>query len=128
MTVAIKNKGNAIEKDLKTEGIPMPNHCATNSDEPTCCRTTLRAEAEKKALLNRCSRLEGQIRGVRGMIERDVYCDDILNQISAAQSALQGLSRLILENHLKSCIVNRIEAGEYEVVDELLGTIQKMMK
>lgn len=96
--------------------------------EANCCRTTLRADAEKKALLNRCSRLEGQIRGVRGMIERDLYCDDILNQISAAESALKGLSRLILENHMKSCIVTRIEAGEHEVVDELLATIQKMMK
>lgn len=102
--------------------------CGAEEGSSNCCRTTKRAEAEKKALLNRCSRLEGQIRGIKGMIERDVYCDDILNQISAAQSALHGLSRLILENHMKSCIVNRIEEGDYEVVDELLATIQKMMR
>lgn len=105
-------------------------HCHIDDLDPELAkeRSTHRDGAEKKALLNRCSRLEGQIRGVKGMIERDVYCDDILNQISAAQSALDSLSRLILEHHLKSCIVDRIESGEYEVVDELLATIQKMMK
>lgn len=91
-------------------------------------RSTYRGDKEKKALLNRCSRLEGQIRGIKGMIERDIYCDDILNQISAAQSALQGLSKLVLEHHMKSCIVDRIEGGEYEVIDELLTTIHKMLK
>lgn len=99
--------------------------CETSNN---CCRTTHRTEAEQKALFNRCSRIEGQIRGIKGMIEKDAYCDDILNQIAAAQSALQGLSRVILENHMKSCLITRIQDGELEVVDELLVTIQKMMK
>jgi DNA-binding FrmR family transcriptional regulator len=100
-------------------------HCTPTNN---CCRTTHREESERKLLYNRCSRLEGQIRGIKGMIEKDAYCDDILNQIAAAQSALQGLSRVILENHMKSCLITRIQDGELEVVDELLTTIQKMMK
>ena len=103
----------------------MENKEMTSCD---CCRTTHRTESEQKALFNRCSRIEGQIRGIKGMIEKDAYCDDILNQIAAAQSALQGLSRVILENHMKSCLITRIQDGELEVVDELLVTIQKMMK
>lgn len=103
-------------------------NCGVDASSPSCCRTTHRDEAERKLLFNRCSRLEGQIRGIKGMIEKDAYCDDILNQIAAAQSALQGLSRVILENHMKSCLINRIQSGELEVVDELLVTIQRMMK
>lgn len=104
------------------------DNCGVKADSPNCCRTTHRDEQEQKLLFNRCSRLEGQIRGIKGMIEKDAYCDDVLNQIAAAQSALQGLSRVILENHMKSCLVTRIQGGELEVVDELLVTIQKMMK
>ena len=98
---------------------------------PVCCscaRTTVRQEAEKKALLNRCNRVEGQIRGIRGMVEKDAYCDDILNQLGAVRSALDSISRLILERHMKSCLIERIQEGDLEVVDELLGTLQKMMK
>lgn len=102
--------------------------CGCCEPENSCCRTTQRSESEQKLLFNRCSRIEGQIRGIKGMIEKDAYCDDILNQIAAAQSALQGLSRVILENHMKSCLITRIQDGELEVVDELLVTIQKMMK
>lgn len=93
-----------------------------------CARTTLRDEADKKALINRCNRVEGQIRGICGMLEKDLYCDDILNQVAAVRSALDSISRLILERHMKSCLIDRIQAGELEVVDELLGTLQKMMK
>lgn len=113
---------------LKTTNCEHCGDCGDASGSDNCCRTTHRDEAERKALFNRCSRLEGQIRGIKGMIEKDAYCDDILNQIAAAQSALQGLSRVILENHMKSCLVDRIQNGETEVVDELLVTIQKMMK
>lgn len=96
------------------------NHC--------CDRQTERTEKERKALLNRCSRIEGQIRGIKGMIEKDVYCDDILNQIAAAQSALNALSRVILERHMKTCLIDRIQSGENEVIDELMLTVEKMMK
>lgn len=99
-----------------------------HKDACCCARTTVRDESEKKALINRCNRVEGQIRGIRGMLERDMYCDDVLNQVAAVRSAMDSISRLILERHMKSCLIDRIRAGELEVVDELLGTLQKMMR
>lgn len=103
-------------------------HCTSFCDAEPCGRTTERSQQEKKNLLSRCNRVEGQIRGIKGMIEKDIYCDDILNQISAARSALDALSRVLLENHLKSCVVSRVQAGDLEVVDEVLVTIQRMLK
>jgi len=91
-------------------------------------RNTVRSDKEKQQLLNRCSRIEGQIRGVKGMIDKDIYCDDILNQIAAAQSALNALSRVILERHMKTCLIERIQDGDTVVIDELLITVEKMMK
>lgn len=102
-------------------------HC-TPCEADQCGRTTDRSQQEKKNLLTRCNRIEGQIRGIRGMIEKDIYCDDILNQITAARSALDALSRVLLENHLKSCVVSRVQSGDLDVVEEVLTTIQRMMK
>lgn len=93
-----------------------------------CERMTIRSEEDKKLLSNRCNRIEGQIRGIKGMIDRDVYCDDILHQIAAAQSALNSLGKIILEQHMHSCIVDRIQEGDNTVIDELLVTIGKLMK
>ena len=110
----------------------LENHSHDTLDEADaachCTRTTHRTERERKALLNRCSRIEGQIRGVKGMLEKDVYCDDILNQIAAAQSALDALSRVILERHMKTCLIERIQSGDSEVIDELMITVGKLMK
>ncbi len=103
-------------------------HCVSPCEADDCGRTTERSQLEKKSLLSRCNRVEGQIRGIKGMIDKDLYCDDILNQISAARSALDALSRVLLENHLKSCVVSRVQAGDLEVVDEVLVTIQRMLK
>lgn len=72
--------------------------------------------------------MKSKIRGVKGMIERDTYCDDVLNQLAAVQAALNGVGKMLLEGHMKSCIVERIEAGEHEVIDELLITVNKLMK
>lgn len=108
------------------------DHDHSHEDDPNkqcnCSRMTHRSERERKALLNRCSRIEGQIRGVKGMLEKDVYCDDIINQIAAAQSALDALSRVILERHMKTCLIDRIQAGDSEVIDELMVTVGKLMK
>ncbi|WP_081758827.1 metal-sensitive transcriptional regulator [Paenibacillus graminis] len=82
----------------------------------------------KSGLTTRLNRIEGQIRGVKGMIERDTYCDDVLNQLAAVQAALNSVGKLLLEGHMKSCIIERIEAGEHEVIDELLVTVNKLMK
>ena len=79
-------------------------------------------------MISRLNRIEGQIRGIKGMIERDVYCDDVITQLSAAQSALNSVAKILLEGHLKGCVVDRLSEGDTEVIDELLTTIQKLMK
>ncbi|MBM4765231.1 metal-sensing transcriptional repressor [Bacillus sp. B15-48] len=82
----------------------------------------------KKNLTTRLNRIEGQIRGIKGMIEKDIYCDDVITQISATQAALNSVAKLLLEGHMKSCIVERVQAGDEEAVDELMITIQKLIK
>lgn len=91
-------------------------------------RKSPHSEATKKNLLDRLNRIEGQIRGVKGLIERDTYCDDVINQIASIQAALNGVVKILLEGHLKSCVVERIREGDLEVVDELLTTIQRVMR
>jgi DNA-binding FrmR family transcriptional regulator len=93
-----------------------------------CERTSHHSEKMKNNLVTRLNRVEGQIRGIKGMIEKDVYCDDILNQIAAVQSALNSVGRLLLEGHMKSCVIERIQEGDHEVIDELLKTMNKLIK
>lgn len=82
----------------------------------------------KGNLVARLNRIEGQIRGIKGLIEKDTYCDDVLNQIAAIQSALNGVGKLLLEAHMRSCVIERISEGDHEVIDELLITINKLIK
>lgn len=85
--------------------------------------------ADKKKLVVRMNRIEGQLRGIKRMIEDEEYCDDILNQISSAKAALDGVSKVILENHLRKCVVSGIKNNdENKVIDELIYTLGKMMK
>ena len=93
-----------------------------------CQRTKHRETSEMDALLRRLSRIEGQVRGIRGMVEKEAYCTDILIQVSAVQAALNAFSRELLSSHIRSCVVQDIQAGRLEVVDDLLNTIQRMMK
>ena len=87
-----------------------------------------REEPEKRALLNRLSRIEGQVRGVKKMLEDESYCTDVLTQVSAIQAALNAFSKELLANHIKSCVVEDIRNGNDEVVDDLVCTLQKLMK
>nr|WP_156153507.1 metal-sensitive transcriptional regulator [Domibacillus robiginosus] len=91
-------------------------------------RKSHHSEKTKKNLVTRLNRIEGQIRGIKGLIEKDVYCDDVITQISATQAALNSVAKLLLEGHMKSCVIERIQEGDHEVVDELLVTIQRLMK
>ncbi len=96
---------------------------------PDSGRRKHRNLTEERDLLTRLNRIEGQVRGVRAMVEDERYCVDILNQVSAIQAALNSFSRVLLSNHIKTCVVNDIEAGRgEEAVDELCKTIQKLMK
>ncbi|NMC57507.1 MAG: metal-sensing transcriptional repressor [Eubacteriaceae bacterium] len=90
-------------------------------------RKTIREENFKTGLIKRLNRIEGQIRGIKGMVEKDAYCDDVLNQIAAAQAALNSVSKLILESHIKGCLVKKIKNGEDEIVDELITIIGKLL-
>jgi CsoR family transcriptional regulator, copper-sensing transcriptional repressor len=101
----------------------MPEACNHQSE-----RKSHHSAEVKKNLTTRLNRIEGQIRGIKGLIEKDTYCDDVITQISATQSALNSVAKLLLEGHLKSCIVERIQEGDDMVLDELLTTIQKLMK
>ena len=91
-------------------------------------KTKKRDEAEQKKLLNRLSRIEGQIRGIRKMVETDVYCTDILVQVSAATAALNAFNKELLSNHIHTCVANDIREGKDETIDELMDTLQKLMR
>lgn len=109
----------------------MENSNDTHDEE--CCsndgeRRSHHSDKMKSNLISRLNRIEGQIRGIKGLIEKDTYCDDVLNQIAAAQSALNGVGKLLLEGHMKSCVVERIQSGDHEVIEELLITVNKLMK
>ncbi|SFS62375.1 metal-sensitive transcriptional regulator [Paenibacillus sp. BC26] len=100
-------------------------HC---HDQEGSVRRSAHTDEIKNSLITRLNRIEGQIRGLKGLIEKDTYCDDVLNQIAAAQSALNGVGKLLLEHHMNSCVIERIQQGDHAVVKELLVTMNKLMK
>lgn len=93
-----------------------------------CCRHKVRSEKEYKDLISRLNRIEGQIRGIRGMVDNSAYCLDILTQVSAATSALNSFSKVLLSNHVKSCVANDIREGHEDKLDELISFLPKMMR
>ncbi|WP_394189432.1 metal-sensing transcriptional repressor [Paenisporosarcina quisquiliarum] len=93
-----------------------------------CCRKSHHPESVKIDLVHRLNRIEGQIRGIKSMVNKDTYCDDIITQLSATQSALNSVAKVLLQGHLKGCVVDRLAEGDEEVLDELLVTIQKLMR
>lgn len=93
-----------------------------------CCKKKIRPECEYKALVNRLSRIEGQIRGIKNMVESDSYCVDILVQVSAVSAALNSFNKELLENHIKTCVADDIKADRYETIDELILVLKKLMK
>lgn len=98
-----------------------PHSCCSNKKKE-------RTPQEYKALMNRLNRIEGQIKGIKRMLENDAYCPDILIQVSAAKAALDSFSKTLLANHIHTCVVDDIKAGKEDVVDELCNVLQKMMK
>ncbi len=96
--------------------------------ENCCHKTKERGEDERKKLINRLNRIEGQVRGIRGMIEKDAYCTDVLTQVAAANAALNAFTKELLASHIKTCVAEDIRAGRDETVDELVVTLQKLMK
>ena len=101
-----------------------------NKSEKECfCHSSKhRSDKEYKDLMNRLSRIEGQVRGIKGMLEKDAYCPDILIQVAAANAALNSFNKVLLANHIRTCVAEDIRAGKDEVIDELVTTLQKLMK
>lgn len=95
---------------------------------PSCHKTKERSEEERTKLIHRLNRIEGQIRGIRGMVEKDAYCPDILVQVSAANAALCSFNKELLAKHIRTCVADDIRAGNDAVIDELVNTLQKLMK
>ena len=94
-----------------------------------CChKTKTRSEEEYKSLIHRLNRIEGQIRGIRGMLEKNAYCVDILGQVSAANAALNAFGKELLAEHIRTCVAQDIREGRDETIEELVNTLQKMMK
>lgn len=100
------------------------------SEEKACCchKTKERSKEEYKDLIHRLNRIEGQVRGIRGMVEKDAYCTDILTQVAAVSAALSSFNKVLLANHIKTCVAQDIRDGKEETIDELVTTLQKLMK
>ena len=116
-----------------TNDSAMNNDTAMNNAAGEGCRCgserhKMRSDEERKALMRRLSIIEGQIRGIRGMLEKDIYCIDILTQVSAANCALNSFSRELLAEHMRSCVAEDIREGSGEKLDELLKLLPKLMK
>ena len=98
-------------------------------EESCCCsQKKMRSEEELQDLIHRLNRIEGQIRGIKGMVEKDDYCIDILNQVSAANCALNSFTKVLLANHIRSCVAEDVRNGNNEKLEELVKTLQKLMK
>ena len=102
----------------------------TEKEACPCCseKHTARSEEEKKKLINRLKRIEGQIRGIIGMLENDAYCNDILIQSAAVNAAVNAFNKELLANHIRTCVARDIRDGKNETIDELVATLQKLMK
>lgn len=106
-------------KDDEQETGQLCPHCAQ--------RKTVREEKLRSTLIKRLNCVEGQVRGIKGMVEKDAYCDDVLSQIAAVRAALTSISKIVLENHIHGCLVEKIRNGDDDVVDELLTTIGRLL-
>ena len=109
--------------------IEAANREVKRMDEQCCChKTKERGEAEYKDLIHRLNRIEGQVRGVRGMVEKNAYCTDILTQVAAINAALNSFNKVLLANHIRTCVAQDIRDGKDEATEELVATLQKLMK
>ena len=117
------------DKTVKNDIIHKENDQENHEKACGCCgKTTDRSEEERKKLINRLNRIEGQIRGIRGMVERDTYCADILIQSAAVNAAVNAFNKDLIASHIRGCVARDIRDGKDEVIDELVLTLQKLMK
>ena len=122
------------EEIIKEQAATQEKSCCSNDNAtpsaPACCctRHTDRSEADRKKLINRLKRIEGQIRGIIGLLENDAYCNDILIQSAAVNAAVNSFNKELLANHIRTCVAEDIREGKDETIDELVVTLQKLMK
>lgn len=121
-----------IRNKIKGDGRMSLNN-ENSLENEVCCSTeserkSHHSDKTKQNLVTRLNRIEGQVRGIKGLIDKDTYCDDVITQIAATQAALNSVAKLLLEGHMKSCVLERIQEGDTAVLDEVLITIQKLMK
>jgi DNA-binding FrmR family transcriptional regulator len=96
--------------------------------EHPCCKKTVRTEEERTRLIHRLNRIEGQIRGIRKMLENDAYCTDILTQSAAVNAAVSAFNKELLASHIRGCVVRDVQAGQNDAVEELVAALQKLMR
>ena len=115
---------------MKSEGMKDDRMAGDGMVEELCCchKHKERSEKEYRDLINRLNRIEGQIRGIKGMVERDAYCPEILVQVAAANAALNSFNKVLLANHIRTCVADDIRDGKEETIDELVTVLQKLMK
>ena len=103
------------------------NECNHICTECQNTHTPVRSEKAAKNITTRLNRIEGQVKGIKAMIERGEYCDNVLTQISAVQSAMSSVAKIMLESHIRSCVTRKLKAGDETVVDELIKTIGRLV-
>ena len=114
--------------DIENKSCCCAAEPAEKETSAACCRHKERTPEEYRALINRLSRIEGQVRGIRAMVEKDVYCADILVQVAAVNAALNSFSKELLSQHVRTCVADDLRAGGNEKLDELLQLLPKLMK
>lgn len=123
-----------MKKECEEQKEMCEQNCTENDEafamqSECCCRKTKeRSEKEYKDLIHRLNRIEGQVRGIKRMVEEDVYCTDILVQVSAVNAALNSFNKVLLANHIRTCVAEDIRQGKDETIDELVKTLQKLMR
>lgn len=131
-TTGMENSAQVKNKTQNDDTVPTEQAQAAEMKEEKkcyCChKKKERSEKEYKDLIHRLNRIEGQIRGIRNMVEQDAYCPDILIQVAAANAALNSFNKVLLGNHLRTCVANDIREGHDETIDELLKVLQRLMK
>ena len=125
----LNNKNDVQDTTARVDACPAESSAEKSHACPCCSmKHTDRSDAERKKLVNRLKRIEGQIRGIIGMLENDAYCNDILIQSAAVNAAVNAFNKELLANHIRTCVARDIRAGKDETIDELVATLQKLMK
>ena len=115
-----------MSEQIQSPATPQEKVCCCCGD--THAKTKERTDKERRDLMNRLKRIEGQVRGIRAMLDKDVYCTDILVQVAAVNAALNGFSKELLGQHIRTCVADDLKAGETQKLDELLQLLPRLMK